>query len=381
MSLKAVIFDMDGVLIDSEPLWRMAEISCAAKVGLLVTEEICDRTQGQKIIEVVAYWSELFPAVKIDHQQLAQEIIDKVIALVLEQGKCMPGVANAIAACQSNQLPMAIASSSSMSIIDAVVDKLGIREHFSVIHSAEKEQNGKPAPDVYLTAATKLGVEAKNCLAIEDSYSGVQSAQCAGMEVVAVHCTKTVARLAGKKLHDLSSLQYVLASNSGYILETNRLLLREFTLDDAGFLFTLLNDPGWLKNIGDRNIHVKEDAREFLRDKLMKSYSDDGFGFYMVLRKDKNTPIGMSGIVKRDCLDFPDIGFAFLEEYCGHGFATESAKAVLLYAKNLGLDHIVAITSMENKKSAHVLEKIGLRYDSVKNIDGYDGPNKYFVSV
>src|SRR5690349_10812658 len=113
------------------------------------------------------------------------------------------------------------------------------------------------------------------------------------------------------------------------ILETQRLTLREFELDDAAFLLTLLNSPGWLKYIGDRNVRSIEDAEKYINDRLMSSYRTFGFGFYVVTAKDSEIPMGMCGLVKRDTLEDVDIGFAFLPEYFGKGYALESASAVL----------------------------------------------------
>src|SRR6187549_3768173 len=99
------------------------------------------------------------------------------------------------------------------------------------------------------------------------------------------------------------------------VLETDRLSLREFVLDDAAFLLSLLNSPGWLKFIGDRGVHTIEDARKYIAERLVSSYRTFGFGFYVVTPKDEDIPIGMCGLVKRDTLEDVDIGFAFLPEY------------------------------------------------------------------
>ena len=146
-----------------------------------------------------------------------------------------------------------------------------------------------------------------------------------------------------------------------YFLETERLGLREFTSDDAFFIVELLNTQGWLKFIGDRNVKTKEQAIEYLENGPIKSYEENDFGLWMVeLKKDK-TPIGMCGIIKRESLEHPDIGFAFLPEYFGKGYAFESASATLAYAKEkLGMEKILAITIPENEKSIRLLEKIGL---------------------
>ena len=147
------------------------------------------------------------------------------------------------------------------------------------------------------------------------------------------------------------------------ILETERLRLREFTLDDTQFIIDLLNSPGWLKYIGDRNIKTEEQAVNYLKNGPMKSYAQNGFGLSLVERKEDKKAIGMCGIIRRDNLDSPDIGFAFLPEYNGQGYAYEIAYATLQYANDqLKFSKIAAITLPQNEKSIRLLEKIGLKF-------------------
>ncbi len=145
------------------------------------------------------------------------------------------------------------------------------------------------------------------------------------------------------------------------IIETPRVILTEQTEDDASFIFELMNSPAWLKYIGDRNIRSVEDARTYIADGAIKSYKQSGFGFYLVKLKESLVPIGISGLVKRDTLEHPDIGFAFLPEYEGEGYGYESASAVMKYAREvLNIDTILAITSKDNVSSIKLLEKLGL---------------------
>ena len=156
-----------------------------------------------------------------------------------------------------------------------------------------------------------------------------------------------------------------------YILETDRLRLREFTLCDSQFIIELMNSPGWLKFIGDRNVRTIEQAEKYLENGPIKSYQQNGFGLSMVERKDDGVPVGMCGILKRDTLDTPDIGFAFLPVFYGKGYALEIASAVMEYAKcNLGLSRISAITVSENDRSISLLEKLGMTYRSKFSFPG-----------
>lgn len=144
-------------------------------------------------------------------------------------------------------------------------------------------------------------------------------------------------------------------------IETERLLLREYNLNDVPFIFKLMNSEGWLKNIGDRNIKTLEDAEAYMQKNYLSSYEKHGFGPYLVTLKEDGTPIGSSGLYKRDNLDFPDVGFAFLSEFANKGYAYESAKAVMNYAaEKLKLQTIVGITLPENSASIKLLKKLGL---------------------
>lgn len=166
------------------------------------------------------------------------------------------------------------------------------------------------------------------------------------------------------------------------ILKTKRLKLRELTKGDAAFVLKLMNDPLWLRFIGDRHIRTIEDAENHILQKMIPNYAALGFGFYLVELKDNHAPIGICGLVKRPFLDHIDIGFAFLPEYHGRGYAFESAFAVLNFAKNdLGIDHIVAITDPENTRSIKLLEKLGLRYSKTIRFGDEDAFCKLFEEV
>jgi RimJ/RimL family protein N-acetyltransferase len=148
-----------------------------------------------------------------------------------------------------------------------------------------------------------------------------------------------------------------------YILETERLQLREFTMDDTAFIIELVNSEGWLKFIGERNVKTEEQAKAYLENGPMKSYREHGFGLSMVEIKEDNRKIGMCGLLKRDTLEHPDIGFAFLPEWMGKGYAFEIACATLIYASNtLKIPTICAIVVPENNRSIKLLEKIGMTF-------------------
>src|SRR5262245_58327538 len=151
-----------------------------------------------------------------------------------------------------------------------------------------------------------------------------------------------------------------------YILETDRLRLRELTLEDAGFILELVNEPAWLRFIGDRGIRTLDDARDYIRSGPLASYRRLGFGLYLVELKDDQTPLGICGLIKRETLPDVDLGFAFLPKFWGQGYAAEAAAAVLTLAQHaLGFHRIVAITNPDNDRSIRVLERLGLRFEQM----------------
>jgi RimJ/RimL family protein N-acetyltransferase len=152
------------------------------------------------------------------------------------------------------------------------------------------------------------------------------------------------------------------------IIETERTMLRKLTVDDAEFMLDLLNQPSFIKYIGDRNVRNLEQAADYIETRFIASYKKYGFGLYLVELKSKiqnlNSKIGINGFVKRDSLPDADIGFAFLPQFCGQGYAFESSVGVMDYGRNiLGLKRVLAITSQDNESSGKLLEKIGLKFE------------------
>lgn len=184
--IKAVIFDMDGLLINSEPFWVKAETEVLAGVGVPITSERTSETMAMRIDDVVEYWFKRYPWTVISRQEVAQKIVEKVKELIREKGEMMPGARNVIKLFAKEKMPMAIASSSATKIIDAFLVKTGTGSSINLAYSAEKELFGKPHPGVYITAAQKLGVNPEYCLAFEDSLNGVLSAKSARMKCIAV---------------------------------------------------------------------------------------------------------------------------------------------------------------------------------------------------
>ena len=166
------------------------------------------------------------------------------------------------------------------------------------------------------------------------------------------------------------------------ILHTQRLVLDELETDrDADFILALLNEPGFLENIGDRGVRDLAGARRYIEEGPLASYAGYGYGLWRACQRQDGRPVGLCGLVKRDGLKDPDIGYAFLDSVWGRGYASEAARACLDHARRaLRLGRIVAITAPGNSASQAVLKKIGLKAAGVVRLPGKDEDSAYFVS-
>ena len=184
--VQAVIFDMDGLLVDSEPFWRQAEQAVFPRVGIHLTDAMCMQTMGTRVDEVVRHWHSVKPWNHPSLEAVQRDIVDVVVGLGQEKARPMEGVDHILNFFQARDTPMAIASSSSQRLIDAVVNKLDIAHYFALLQSAEDEPYGKPHPGVFLRTAERLGADPARCLVFEDSFAGMIAALAARMRVVAV---------------------------------------------------------------------------------------------------------------------------------------------------------------------------------------------------
>ncbi|MCA9584440.1 MAG: hexitol phosphatase HxpB [Myxococcales bacterium] len=183
---SAVVFDMDGLLIDSEPLWVRAEVEVFASVGIELEPADCARTKGLRTDDVIAYWDEARGLVGASREEAHARLVARVVELVEREGRALPGVHEAISLARSIAPRVGLASSSPPPIIAAAMRRLGLTDAFDVAISASEDAYGKPHPAVYLRAAAQLGAAPTACLAIEDSLAGVIAAKAARMKCVAV---------------------------------------------------------------------------------------------------------------------------------------------------------------------------------------------------
>lgn len=165
------------------------------------------------------------------------------------------------------------------------------------------------------------------------------------------------------------------------VAETERLLVRWFEPGDAAFILELVNEPSWIRFIGDKNVRDVEGARAYLERGPIDSYRKRGFGLNLVALRASGAPIGMCGLIKRDTLPDVDVGFAFLPAYWGRGYAQESAAAVLDHGRRaLGVTRVVAILSPDNESSAKLLERLGFRRDGTIRMPPDDEELLHYVS-
>ncbi|NOK63995.1 MAG: N-acetyltransferase [Chloroflexi bacterium AL-W] len=166
------------------------------------------------------------------------------------------------------------------------------------------------------------------------------------------------------------------------IIETARLTVRPFTLDDAPFIVRLLNEPSFIEHIADMGVRTLDDARNYLRDRPMASYTQHGFGLWRVGLKESDTPIGMAGLLSRETLDNIDLGYAFLSAYFGKGYAFEVTSAIMTYARvQLGYRKVVAVVHANNEPSIRLLRKLGFNYERMVRLADDQEEIQLFVAV
>lgn len=188
MKINSVIFDMDGVIIDSEPHWTEAQVSVLAKYGVPgVTEADCDKyTRGTRLQELAGIWIRLFK-LPVKAETLAEEILERVCRAIEQEGAAMEGLYGLLDYLKAEGIRSAVATSSDPRIIQTVFDRLQLWHYFELQCSAADEQYGKPHPAVYLKAVEKLGIEKNDCIVIEDSVTGLIAAKAAGLRTFIVN--------------------------------------------------------------------------------------------------------------------------------------------------------------------------------------------------
>ncbi len=182
--IKAIIFDMDGVIIDSEKIWKRAEREVFSSVGVKLSDDLCKITESMTTVEVTKFWFDKHPWENVTLKQIENKVINRVAHLIKEEGKAISGIEKFLKRLKSKGYKIGLATNSPAILIPAVLKKLKLDKYFDVTSSAEYELEGKPNPSVYLTVAGKLNSKPEDCFAIEDSFSGILAAKKAGMKTI-----------------------------------------------------------------------------------------------------------------------------------------------------------------------------------------------------
>jgi mannitol-1-/sugar-/sorbitol-6-/2-deoxyglucose-6-phosphatase len=184
--IGTILFDMDGLLVDSEPFWKIAEKEVFGSLGLNLNDELLRQVMGFRLNEVVEHWYRYQPWPNANFRKTENDILDCMEKFMREGANALPGVMESLETVKEKGYACAVASSSSMRLIETVVDKLNIRAYFDLLYSAEYEAYGKPHPGIFISAANKLGSAPVHCLVLEDSVNGVIAAKAARMTCIAV---------------------------------------------------------------------------------------------------------------------------------------------------------------------------------------------------
>ena len=209
-NFDAIIYDMDGLIVDSEPLWQQAEIEVFRLVDINLTKELCETTKGLRIDEVIKHWFQISPWSKMTQKSLEQKVVDRLIELIKSDSKLLPGVKESLSFFKEKKLKIGLASASYYKIIDSVLKTHNLNTQFDLVYSAEDERYGKPHPGIFISAAQKLNTDIARCLILEDSLNGVLAAKSARAKCIAVPATNEFDNpkfaIADKKLKSLSEL-------------------------------------------------------------------------------------------------------------------------------------------------------------------------------
>lgn len=398
--LKAVIFDMDGVLIDSEPMHARVAMMVLKEYGITVTNDyICNfiGTTNRKMFEIIIRDFHIDATVD-DLLALDAKILKK---LHEEEGyPSIEGTKELIIDLYDNGIKLAIASSSTAPMIDEVTKALGIKKYFTKLVSGANIKHPKPAPDVFLKAAKELGVDSSECMIIEDSMHGVVAAEAAGIKSIGFINKNSGNQDLSKAfvlIESFKDIDYTFVLNEykrAYgkpitIATTNRLIIRELSVDNIKDLLKIyqqkevnlyMNDlyPFQHESLNKNDNVLKESNpsqinNTFLEDEINKHkayiehvYGFYGFGLWGIFLKEYNSLIGRCGIECNVIDGETEIELSYLLDYnhWGFGYAVESVAAVISYAfDELEMDRIVCVIDKNNLKSIKVAEQIGMQIE------------------
>ena len=380
--LKAVIFDMDGVLVDSEPLHARAAVLALKNLGVDISIEYFYGFIGSTTIHMLETLiqdynlSSTVSEILILYNEAKHQLIQ------VEGYEAVPYTKELIIDLYKHGVKLAIASSSTSTEIEDVVKALGIGSYFDKLISGTTVKHPKPAPDVFLKAVTELGINKSECIIFEDSCNGVRAAKAAGIPVIGFvneHSGKQDLSKAFVLVEGFDEIDYKFVENtflraSGQpitIAITNRLIIKELTIDDIVNMYQIYQNPEINKYIDDINDNLEIEIEKH-KAYIEHVYNFYGYGFWGVFIKESGELIGRCGIQNNeiDGNNEIEIGYLLDVNYWGNGYAVESAKAILTYAfHELQINRIVAVIDTLNTNSIKVAEHIGMQreHDLIKN--------------
>lgn len=394
--LKAILFDMDGVIIDSEPLHCKAFQKAMKQFGLDLSREYCyqfigntDRYMAEVLVKDFNLPNTSEEIIQIKHEALKQ--------LELEESyPAIPYVVNLIKELSKYPIKLAIASSSPMAQIEQTAKDLKLTSYFHNYVSGMDLKHSKPAPDIFLKAAGLLGVSPEECLVIEDSYHGVTAAKAAGMTCIGYYNENSGTQdlsganiiIEGFEEITYSFLNNVYLRSHGKpvtIATTSRLIIRELSIEDIVSMYHIYQQPEVREFIDDIDDDLQEEIEKH-KAYIKNVYNFYGYGFWGIFSRKNGELIGRCGIQNSEINGRFEIelGYLLKLDHWGYGYALECTKSVLEYAfYELHIPRIVAVIDKKNIRSAKVAIHIGMKleaeiYHKGRNCDFYiiENPNQ-----
>ena len=380
MLIDAVIFDMDGLMLDTEPVYRSAWVQTAAECGYELTDDLYWRTIGRTRADseqlLVAEFGPAFPMDEFRLRCRTREAT--AFATVPMQKK--HGLDELLALLDSRRVRKAVATSTERQIAIRLLESAGLLNRFDVIATGDEVELGKPAPDLFRLAAARLGVNASTCLVLEDATSGVRAAHHAGMQVFFVRdlspLDPAAERFVNGKFPSLVEVARLLRcanfrsrdgiwSEGTELINTNRLTARPLASEDAHDLSILHFDPEVMKTLG--GVRSQNETRQWLRENL-DHWNLYGFGLWTFRDKTDGRFVGRCGLRRAqvDGVNHVELAYALAKRFWGMGLATEMAAAAVAFGfEELGLEHLIVLVDGANTVSRRVAEKLGFRFERI----------------
>lgn len=378
--LKGIIFDMDGVIIDSEPSHAKAAVNTLEALGVFITLDYPYRFIGSTTKHMLETMIEDFN-LSASEESLNELYNKSLAALIQEEGYTpVPYVVNLIQHLYHKGYSLAIASSSTPEEIAAVTEALQISSYFTRLVSGATVQHPKPAPDVFLKAVSELNLNTGECIILEDSSNGVKAACAAGIPAVGLinpnsgnqDLSQAAILIEGFEEIDAAFFEKVYNRYHNFpviITETDRLIIKEIAVEDIPALMDLYKNPeinSYLPEIQKASLDLTETAIEKHRAYIKNMYHFYDFGLWGIYLKETGELIGQCGIEphQQDKEDILELGYLIAPKYQHFGYAAEAVNAVLQYSFNcLAVNKITALIAPENKASLHIAEKTGFKLE------------------